>query len=269
MLRRSQTLATVLALMTATCAGEASQEPTTTAVSVAQPSKTIVESTTTPKETTSPAVEPVVLGELVWAPNTSRKLREGVRHRAEVSGVAVEVTPPAAGWSLLGLERSAMLMAWGGPSGFRNETLNVLVFDVGNDGVDAAWARTEALLDSEVQLTEESWAWTDEGTTPIAGIEVAWREMRVPEVRPNEATPRVVNLSPVGRAALWAGTSARVFVVPVDDLTVTVVGYETRCACSFEQSWARSGNVDDEENELSMWVPELDALRAAMALEAP
>jgi hypothetical protein len=162
-----------------------------------------------------------------------------------------------------------MLLAWAGPSGFRDETLDLLVFDVGGDGVDGAWNRIEERLASELEPTGAVWDWANEGMAVVGGVEVEWREVRLPDVRLSPDDPRLVGLSDIGRATLWAGTSARVFVVPVEELTVTLVGYETRCACSFEQSWAREDHIDDIENELSMWISELEAFLAAMSFEVP
>jgi hypothetical protein len=257
-----------IVLMLAACGTNAAVETATT-TGVAPTTErggvvpTAIESTTT----TTPVL--VVLDELVWQPNVSRRLDPEVRYRAELSGVQVEVAPSQGNWKLLGLGRKAMLLAWAGPSGFRDETLDVLVFDVGDDGIDAAWRRIGARLDGELESTGEEWAWSKEGVAVVGEMDVEWREVRVPDVRLSPEDPRVVDLSDVGRATLWAGTSARVFVVPVEDFTVTLVGYEARCACSFQQSWARFGHVDDVENELSMWIPELEAFLAAMSLEVP
>ena len=145
----------------------------------------------------------------------------------------------------------------------------MLVFDVGDDGIERAWERIETLLDAELDSAGEKWAWSRTGASAVGGITVEWREGRVPDVPRSADDPRMVDLSSVGRATLWAGTSARVFVVPIEELTVTLVGYETRCACSVQQSWARDSHVDDVENELSMWVPELEDLLESMMFEAP
>lgn len=253
-------LVCLVALVVAACEGEAGD---TTTTSRAEP---VADSTTTTNETaTTIAPGRVVLDELSW-PNDGRRLAAGVSHVLDLRGIRLAVTPGVDDWELLGFERSVALFGWRGPSGFRPETLDVLVLDIGDQGVEAAWTRIESLVGESLSAVGESLTWVDEGTAAVGGKSAEWREVRIPDARSFFDNPTMVALSPVGRAVLWANTTARVFVVSVDDLTVTIVGYETRCACSFEKSWMRGDHVDDVENELSMWIDELEAFLAAMEL---
>lgn len=254
-----------VALIASAC-GVGTSETSTTAPA---PSTTSTSSTTAsiaPAETTTTEAAVVELREIVW-PDDSQRLSVDRNYRFDLEGVSVSVRLPTEHWEVLGYEQGAALFGWRGDLGFRPETLDVLIFDVSDDGTEEAWSRIEALGQADLDDVNESWTWTDQGTSTVAGIPVEWREIRIPNVRPVANNPRVVALTDVGRAVLWADTTARFYVVPVEDLTVTVVAFETRCSCSFETSWSRSGHVDDEENELSMWLDQLEGFLSAVTFE--
>jgi hypothetical protein len=246
-------------VVVAACSAE-TVDPTSTA---AAPSST--DTTTT---TTTTLVEPEVVVIEAFGDGTplgtwERQLREKVRHVFRGLTLDLEVVPPIPGWSVLGFRAgTAVLFAWSGPSGFRPETLDVLVFESGV-AADAAWERFEARLDETFDVFGETWEWTDTGMMSVGGQEVEWREIRMPaEGLPTNPAddPRVLSLTNVGRAVLWNDTTARVAVVDAAGLTFTIVAHETRCACDVERAWGnRVDHVDAEENELGDWLPELEA----------
>ena len=174
------------------------------------------------------------------------------------------VTPPIEGWELLGYRKSgseaSALFGWRGPTGFRPETLDVYLWDVGDDGVESSWSRLET--DPISRIWGSEWDWSGGGFADVGASKVEWRGVRSPTWVDGMGSPFLPDGS-------WMDqTSARFYVVPVGDLTVSVMGYETRCACvpkgtpdAFGYAAQRS---DDEENELSMWIDELEAFLAGI-----
>lgn len=62
--------------------------------------------------------------------------------------------------------------------------------------------------------------------------------------------------------------------MPAGDLRVTLVAFETRYARprrpeADDRSVRNSQKPDDVENELVMWIPQLEAFLASLAFEAP
>lgn len=247
----------VVSALLAACSGSGTT-PTTDSPPV-EPSTTTAPPTTQVESTTAVSEEPIVVGPIEEQTRFSQRRLLIERHRYLFQlQFDVIVTPPTAGWYALGHDPgSAVLFGWAGPSGFRHETLDVLLFDPGSD-VDAAWERFKSLIDTALG---GGWTWNDSGTMSIAGETVEWQEFRVsdaPTPAREPGDPRVVSLEEVGRATLWRNTTARVAVVESEGLTLTVVAYETRCACDVQSSWNRDDHVDSEENELHDWLPELE-----------
>lgn len=249
-------------LVVVACSVETVDSTTTeVAPSSSEATTTVVEPTTTTAVAEVVVIEP--FGDGIPLGSFERALQADVRYVLPGLNLDLEVVPPAPGWSILGFrDGTAVLFAWSGPSGFRPETLDVLVFDLGVD-VDAAWQRFEDRLDVTFDAFGETWDWTNNGTMSVGGREVEWREIRMPsEGLPTTAAgdPRVLSLTSVGRAVLWKDTTARVAVVDAEGLTFTIVAYETRCACDVQIAWdSRVGHVDAEENELGDWLLELEA----------
>jgi hypothetical protein len=264
---------TVLAVAAAACAGESAE--TTTTAAPGQP--TTPSSGEPSTAASSPPSTTTQAGPEVLAENVQTALSAGVRYRLVVNGVTIHVTPPLDNWELLyyvqtGSEAGA-LFGWRGPSGFRAETLNVLIREVAGNGVDAAWPRVEAVGEAGLASAGEPWTLEGEGISLVGGVRADWREYRTPPLRTEpELFAADIHFTyslrgAGGAARLLLDTSARFFVVPLSDLTVTIVGYETRCACvpNPTDAYDRGGQIgDDTENELSMWIPELEAFLASL-----
>lgn len=267
-------LLAVMVLVSA-CGGEPA-ETTTTAGVVEQPSTTSTSSTTTSvaETTTTTEAGPVVVGEFAagLGTGTFRKLSVGTTYSMAFDGFTLEIAPPMEHWILLGFQQSRALLGWNGPAGFDDGSLEVVVYDVAADGVDAAWSRIEGLRERFSRDMEWKWTWVDTGTGLLGDREAEWREVRFPPVPADDSVPNDLRLMAFMDSPYptWLGhdSSARFYVVPVDDLTVTVLVWESRCKCP-EGLFGREDHVDrDVENELSMWVPELEAFLAAMSFEA-
>lgn len=253
-------------------AGDASSTTASATTTVALATTTAVVETTTTQEK-------VVLADGV----VHSSLSMGVTYQWEMNGLVVEVTPPADGWEVLYLaqtgSQAGALLGWRGPSGFRRETLDVLIRDFADDGTAAAWERVDAIGEAERESRGESWTLEAEGTGVVGGVPAEWREYRTPprtaEIqRFNSDVHFRYSLLGANEGRLLLDTSVRFYVVPIGDATVTVAGYETRCACVTDRAEAsqydRGAQITDSvENELSMWLGELEAFLASIEFVQP
>ena len=234
--------------------------PTTTTTVATTTSTTVVKTTTAAK--------------VVLAEGVKTRLSVGVTYRWEMNGLMVEVTPPTDGWEVLYYRRTGSeagaLIGWRGPSGLRSETLDVLFRDFADDGIQAAWERVDAIGEAGRESSGGSWTLEDEGSAAVGGVSAEWREYRTPprtgEIqRFSDDIHFRYSLLGANETRLLLDTSVRFFVVPIRGSTVTVAGYETRCAClsSPTSRYDRGAQIgDDVENELSMWIDELEAFLA-------
>ena len=206
---------------------------------------------------------PPIVVEEFEAVELRRDLIAGRTYSMAFDGFTLLVSPPMDDWLLLGFQQSRAVLGWEGPNGFRPGTLDLAVFDVSLGGVDEAWDRIEALRGDVFRDLDWEWTWVDQGTTTVGNQQVEWREVRFPPIPPDDEAPADRNFVPVidSPFEVWLGhdSSARFYVVPVGDLTATVLAWESRCRCA-ESVFRRESFVDrDVENELSMWIDELEA----------
>lgn len=258
-----------VSVLLAACAGVAAETTTTTTAGVQEgPATTMTSmSSTSAPEPDSTEAQPEVFE---FSPDDAFELGEfqplgaGQVYRMPLDALILEITPFDGHWALRPYPSWGGLdFRWDGPSGFRPSTLMVALHDVSQDGETAAWDRIEAILQGAAEktglpLTEEA-----HGTSLVAGADAEWREIRTPIEGPT--TEWSMFLSRRWPIAIPDDTSVRYHVVPVSDFTVTVVAWEDRCnGCEVEE-----GMPDDFENELSMWISELEAFLASMTFEAP
>lgn len=264
----------VLAVVALSCAGDPVGETSTTAVPVTSSTTPTPSTTTTVAETTTTTVAGLLpLQEFVQSSEWDRRVRltKGATYVLEIEGVPVRLTPPTEGWELLGYQSSGeaqALFAWRGPSGFRPETLDVLIWGVTQDGEDAAW--TEIEEEFPINFGSDDWEWTAEGFANVGGTESVWREVTSP-INENFRQP---GLGIVSNSSWIPGTTARFYLVPVGEFIVTVMGFESRCACDGGPPGSNpilplDQLLDDTENELDMWLPELEAFLADLTFDAP
>lgn len=238
--------------------------PTTAVAGTSEVTSAVALTTETSEETTTtlPSQPQLVdVGEIICCNVTVPRMRTNATYRFGLLEVPISITPPMEHWEIIGSDRTGVLIGWRGPSGFKRETLSLLMFDVGTTGTDDAWSRLEALGQAELDAAGGVWTWLDSGRTVVAGSEVEWREVRVGEGRVIPDDPCVVNLTAVGASCIWDNSTARVYVLPVGDLTITFVAYESRCDCvggSGLESYL------GEDNELSQWLNELEVMLAAI-----
>lgn len=271
MIRR---LALLLAVALLAACTSGAVQTTTTTQAVQEPTTTTVEVTTTAvvETTTTTEAGPVVLGEFTTGLGLGnfRRLAAGTTYSMAFDGFTLELTPPMEHWILLGFTQSRASFGWDGPSGFRDGALEVVIYDVDVDGAEAAWAQIEGLRDRFSRDIEWDWVWVDTGTGFLGDREAEWREVRFPPVPADDPAPDNPTLMPLMDTPYptWLAhdSSARFYAVPVGDLTVTVLVWESRCKCA-EGLFGREDHIDrDVENELSMWIDELEAFLAAMEL---
>lgn len=260
-------LSVVVAFLVA-CGTNGAGEVTTTA----SPTITTTLPTTTLKAaetTTTVGARRVVIGGAIDVAER-RNLLEGLTYVMAFDGFNLEITPPMPQWVLAEYGQSRVVFVWEGPSGSRPGALEIAIFDVADGVVEAAWSRIEGLKEKLSRDPEWEWTWVERGTAMLGDREVEWREVRLPPVPdddPDPDNPDALTIIPSNfPTVLGHDSSARFYVVPVAGFTVTVLGSETRCVCPGRRSLGReAGFVDrDVENELSMWVDELEAFLAGM-----
>ena len=239
-----------------------SAEPTTTEV----PTTALMESTTT----TATRVELEDFGLTLGGGGSQRVLRGGTTYVIHLEGLSLELTPTDSTWRALGVSNSRAIFGWSGRGG--HGALEVLVYDIGFEGVEAAWTRIEGLRESLYRDDLDwEWTWVDQGVGRVGDIEAEWREIRIPPVPEGDPDPNDWNALPVVNTpfevVLGHDSSARFYVVPVGDATVTVLAWESRCMCPEDGLFRRESFVDDDfENELSMWTADLEAFLDSLQL---
>lgn len=288
-MRRTVCLLVVAALLGA-CARESAEtmtieslDPLVASTTSPTTTTTVAETTTAVEASSTTAVEnrrvsrldPSTTGGVWECGDVSQSLFSQSRYEMQMDPVVVEFQPPSDHWDLCSYqvagEFSGALMEWGGPSGFKAETLNLRVFGAGAD-LDAAWAWIDELGTEGAAKHGVGWTQVDSGTTVVGEAEAEWREFRTPEL------PRIVSpgfesfyIPDEYVTDVWGDTSVRFFVVPIEEFTVTIMVYETRCACTGSPHGLDDGDqiADEAENELREWLPELNAFLSGMSFEAP
>lgn len=241
----------------------ASTASTSTTTTVAFVSSTEASTTTTPDTGPIEVSFPERTGGGVGGNTlTTVRLQPGAEYRFGMLVTPLRVSPPDANWEVRDYSDDRVRMRWRGDRGFSPGTLVVAVFGVSDITVEERWAELEQQASSELAAVSETLDWVDTGTTPIGGIEAEWRELRTTENKPlaAESAPCVIEFGE--NECVWFESSARVYVVPLDDLNVTVVATEQMCDCDLG-ALARFS----QDNELHDWLPELDGFLAAFEFE--
>lgn len=245
-----------------TASTESTSPPTTTTTSI--PVTSTEASTTTTLDTGPVEVSfPERTGGGVGGNTlTTVRLAPGTEYRFGMLVTPLRVRPPDANWEVRDYSDDRVRMRWRGDGGFSPGTLVVTVFGVSDITVEERWAELEAEISSELAAVTETLTWVDTGTTQVGGIETEWRELRTTENKPLafDSSPCVIEFGE--NECVWFESSARVYVVPLDDLNVTVVATEQMCDCDLGGLGSFS-----QDNELHDWLPELDAFLAAFEFE--
>lgn len=194
----------------------------------------------------------------------SYRMQQGVAYRFVEFVPPLTFTPPVEHWEVAGYTRDALSLGWRGPSGFRPGTLVVAVFGLADSGEEVSWLALEEWIGSELAAVDESLTWLETGRSAVGSTEVEWREMRTTDRRPIEiiSAPCVVDFP--GGECVWFESAARLLVVPVDGLTVTIVVTEQLCDCDLG---ALPGRFD-QDNELEDWLDLIEAALAAIEFES-
>lgn len=193
---------------------------------------------------------------------TTVRLAPGTEYRFGMLVTPLRVSPPDGNWEVRDYSDDVVRMRWRGDGGFSPGTLVVTVFGVSDITVEERWAELEAEISSELAAVTETLTWVDTGTTQIGGIDVEWRELRTTENKPlaSVSSPCVIEFGE--SECVWFESSARVYVVPLDDLNVTVVATEQMCDCDL-------GGLGSfrNDNELHDWIPEVNSFLAGFEFE--
>lgn len=193
---------------------------------------------------------------------TTVRLQRDTEYRFGMLVTPLRVTPPTAHWEVRDYSDDLVRMRWRGDAGFSPGTLVVAIFGVSDLTVDERWAELEEAISSELAAVSETLNWIDTGTAQIGGIEAEWREVRTTENKPlaSESAPCVIEFGE--SECVWFESSARVYVVPLDDLNVTVVATEQMCDCDLGGLGSFS-----RDNEIHDWLRELDGFLASFEFE--
>ena len=256
------------------CGSNAAHETTT----IPPPTTTttaVVTTTTVVETTTTTGARRVVVDEGLRVAQRLSLIPGWTYVMVAFDGFSVEIAPPMAEWWLTEYGQSIATLVWEGETGSRPGTLEIAIYGVSLEGVEGAWSRIESLQEEVSRDPEWEWTWVDRGTAMVGDREVEWREVRLPPIPaddPDPDNPTALTIVPSNfPVVLQHDSSARFYVVPVAGLTVTVLGWESRCVCPGRRSLGREDDfVDrDVENELSMWIEELEAFLAHVEFVEP
>jgi hypothetical protein len=138
------------------------------------------------------------------------------------------------------------------------------VFGLADSGEEASWLALEQWIGSELAVVDETLTWLETGRTAVGSTEVEWRELRTTDRRPLEfkSAPCVIDFP--GDECVWFESAARLLIVPVDGLNVTMVVTEQLCDCDLGALHGRF----DQDNELEDWLDLTETVLAAIEFES-
>lgn len=194
----------------------------------------------------------------------SYRLQQDVAYRFRDFVPPLVFTPPVEHWEVARYSRDALSLGWRGPSGFRPGTLVVAVFGLADSSEEESWLALEEWIGTELAAVDETLTWLETGRSAVGSTEVEWRELRTTDRRPIQiiSAPCVIDFP--GGDCVWFESAARLLVVPVEGLTVSIVVTEQLCDCNLGGLRGRF----DQDNELEDWLDLIETVLAAIDFES-
>lgn len=192
-----------------------------------------------------------------------RSMVTGEPHRFEDFQPAFAAVPPSDHWAIGVHSSTSVLFEWTGENGQRPGSLYVMLFDGASGSVDEAWTRLESGVTESLDGLGFELEWIDRGSSTVGDTIADWRELRTPAevIRPG-GWPCVISL-PSG--CVWTDATARFYVVPLGQATVTIAVYENRCDCEVGDSYSKFARG---ANELHDWTELFESFLASMEFNA-
>lgn len=224
--------------------------------------------TTQPTTTTTEADGPVAVRPVASCPtgagnpsDAHRLVNAGVYRFGEFA-MPVTLDTVVANWEVMCNRQDRIVMRWRGASGAEWGELVLSIFGLASGPVSDAWARIETDTQRELDQMSETLVWSATGTGQVGAVSAEWREVRTGPTRPSLilSQPCVIDLP--GARCIWWDSTARIYVVPLDDLTVTIQASEERCSCDLGGL-----GIQDDPNELANHIELLEEILASLVFE--